>query len=626
MKPTHGLLAGALLLALAIPAFAADAPPPKTLADLDRALARFVADGKIPGAAVAIIENGRVVLAKGYGFADVAVKIPATADTPFRAGSISKSVTSIAVMTLVEQHRLALDAPLATLLPEVRFDNPWEKTDPVRLVNLLEHTTGWPDISTRVLAKDEKAWSTLQGVRFTMQEFVSRWKPGTFTVYNNAGPAVAGVAIEKASGRSFDDYTRDAILRPMGMAAADFDLPPDLARRIARSYGPDGSPTPYQYIVLKPAGSLNVSARELAQLARFYLGRGTVDGRRILSPESVARIERAQSNLGAKYGFHNSYALGNAVFPDAGITFRGHNGSIDSFTAVMGYSTRNNSGYVLMANGGEGVDFATPIAHAVQAYLARGLPLGAPPIAKVPQALLETYAGYYWTITPSNALTRPYTDILNINHVAAGDGKLVVSALAGLVGATAMVPVDAHGFRRLDRQDASLAFVEDGGRVYKIGAFNAQVNVPSWVVAAVFATLIAIVLGTVIGLFMLFVPGLLRLILKRPVAPGTWLLRLLPLASLAALVATFAMPFAAISDSGATAVRQISEIGPYSLTILLCSVLFPLLAVAGLVLSVRTGGVSRFVRAYAGLTSLALTVAGIYAASIGWFALRTWTM
>jgi len=623
MHASKAFWAAAILLAASGTALAA---PPRTIPELDRALAAKFAEGHIPGASVAIIQDGQVVFAKGYGYADVARKIPATADTPFRAGSISKSITSIAAMTLVERHRLALDMPLKTFAPEVPFQNPWEKTDPVRLVNLLEHTTGWPDIGTRVLSKDEKSWSVLQGVQFSSGDFVSRWKPGHFTVYNNAGPAVAALAIEKATGTDFDSYAQDAVLRPMGMASASFDLPPDLAARIAKSYGPDGSVTPYQYIVLKPAGSLNLSARELAQLARFFIGRGTVDGRTILSPDSVARIERGESNLGWTSGFKGAYGLGNAIFPDSGPTFRGHNGSIDSFTAVMGYNIRCRCGYVLMANGGDGVDFATPTAHLVQEFLTKGMPLDAPPTVKLDRADLEKYAGFYWTITPPNAMIQPYTDILNISHVTAADGKLVVGALGGIVGDTDFVPTDARNFRRLDRQDASLAFIEDGGRVYKIGAFNAQVKVAAWVFVAVAATLITIVLGTLIGLFLLFVPGVLRLILKRPVLPGTWPLRLVPLVAVGAFLATFAMPFAVISDSGATAIHQIADIGWYSLAIMAASIAFPLLAVLGLVLSVRGSGVSRFVRLYAGATSLALTTAAVYAASIGWFAVRTWTM
>ena len=531
MHKIIGFLAGIVLLASTNLA-AADGAPPRTIEDLDRQLAVIFANDKIPGASFALIENGKVTFAKGYGYADVARKIPATADTPFRAGSISKAITSIAVMTLVEQHKLSLDAPLATLAPEVHFVNPWEATNPVRLVNLLEHTTGWPDIGTRVLAKDEKNWSVLQGVQFSSRDFVSRWKPGYFTVYNNAGPAVAAVAIEKVTGKDFDAYARDAVLRPMGMAIADFDLPPDLAARIAKSYAPDGEITPYQYIVLKPAGSLNVSARELAQLARFYIGRGTVDGRRILSPESVARIERGESNLGAKFGFTGAYGLGNAAFPDTGVTFRGHNGSIDSFTSVMGYTLRNNSGYVLMANGGEGVDFAQPAAHLIQTYLTRSLPLGAPPTVKLSDAALQTYVGFYRTITPPNDLLRPYVEIAGITRVQAAPGKLIVSG-------NDWQPVSAHSFRRADRENASLAFVEDGGHIYKIGAFNAQVKEPFWRVLAIWLVAGVLVLGGLTGIVLLILRGVGRM-RGRVGVRGGLMLRLLPLLGLAALAANAA--------------------------------------------------------------------------------------
>jgi CubicO group peptidase (beta-lactamase class C family) len=619
MNRIIGFWAGIVLLALTNFA-AADAapPPPKNIQELDRQLEAIFDKDNIPGVSFALIENGKVTFAKGYGYADLARKIPATADTPFRAGSISKAITSIAVMTLVEQHKLSLDAPIASLVPEVHFVNPWEATDPVRLVNLLEHTTGWPDISTRVLAKDEKTWSNMQGVQFVSSEFVSRWKPGYFTVYDNAGPPVAALAIEKVTGKDFDAYARDAVLRPMGMATADFDLTPDLAARIAKSYAPDGTITPYQYIVLKPAGSLSISARELAQLARFYIGRGTVDGRRILSPESVARIERGESNLGAKFGFTGAYGLGNAALPDTGITFRGHNGQIDSFSSVLGYALRNNSGYVLMANGGQGVDFAQPAAHLIQTYLTRGLPLDPKPTVKVSQAELDNYAGFYRTITPPNNLLRPYVEAIIITHVTAGPGKLVLNG-------NDWFPVGPHSFRRFDREDASLAFVEDGGNVYKIGAFNAQVKERLWVVIGVWSIAALLVLGAVTGIIALVVWIVARW-RGRLATFGGLGMRLLPLAGIAALAANVMLPLMAISGSGTSAIHQLADIGPYSLTILACSVLYPLFGAIGLVLAYRRSDAHWFIRAYVGLTSAALLCVTGYAIAIGWFAMRTWAM
>jgi CubicO group peptidase (beta-lactamase class C family) len=594
------------------------APVPTSIPELDRRLAALFKENGIPGGSVAIIQNGEVTFAKGYGYADVSRKVAATADTPFRAGSISKGVTSVAVMTLVEQKKLALDTPIATLVPEIHFANPWETTDPVRLVHLLEHTTGWPDISTRCLAKDEKSWSTLQGVQFASADFVCRWKPGRFTVYNNAGPAVAGYAIEKVTGQSFDAYTRDAVLRPMGMATADFALTPDLAARISKSYARNGTETPYQYIVLKPAGSLNVSARELAQLARFYLGRGTVDGRRILSPESVDRIERGESNLGARFGFPYAYGLGNAAFWDTGVTFRGHDGSIDSFTSVLGYNVRTRTGYVLLANGGEGIDVATPIAHLVQAFLTNGIAMTPPQTVSVSQNELQRYAGLYRTITPPNDLLRPYTEILGLTRVSAGNGRLVVSG-------NDFLPTAPHSFRRYDREEASLAFLEDAGSVYKIGAFSAQQKEPLWRIVIIWITGGLVVLGAVIGIVML-IPWIVSAGRGRLAARGGLTMRLLPLAAIVTLAVMFVLPFVAFTGSGTTAVRQLAEPSLYSIAILACSVLYPLLALICLVMAVRRRSAAVFARVYCGATSIALLVVAGYAAGIGWLALRTWTM
>ena len=620
-KFTGILLAVALLLSPAFVGAAGPArspPPPQTMQELDGQLAALLAKGHIPGATVAIVENGQVTFAKGYGYADVAKKIPATADTPFRAGSISKAITSIAVMTLVERGKLSLDTPVARLVPEVHFSNRWERTDPVLLANVLEHTAGWSDIGPRVLIKDERTWSTLRGVQFADSTYVSRWKPGHFMSYDNAGPPVAAVAVEKASGQDFDAYARDAVLRPMGMATADFDLTPDLASRIAKSYGPDGAVTPYQYIVLKPAGSLNVSARELAELVRFYVGRGSVDGRRILSPASVERIEHGETNLGAKYGFSDAYGLGNLPFPDSGVTFHGHNGQIDSFTAVIGYTHRNASGYVLMANGGDGVDIAQPAAHLIQAYLTRKLAIDPTPTIKLSAAELQKYAGFYRPITPPNALLTPYTQTLLLNIVKAEDGKLVMDGIDWW-------PVGPHSFRRADRETPSLAFIEDSGRAYKISAIGASEKEPLWRVGAIWGVALLVPLVTIFGLIML-IPWLIAQARGRLAMRGGLAIRLVPLAGLTALIVNYILPLKAMSGNSVAALRQLADVGPYSLTILACSLIYPVCGAIGIWLAIRGRAAALPARLYAAAASTALLCVTGYAMAIGWFAMRTWTM
>jgi CubicO group peptidase (beta-lactamase class C family) len=604
-------------LAVLATAEAADAPP-QTVNELDARLVEVFAQGHVPGASVAVIEGGKIVLLKGYGYADVAGKVAATPDTIFRAGSISKSFTGIAVMTLVEQNKVDLDATLAELAPEVKFSNPWEKTDPVRLVHLLEHTTGWPDVSLRVYTLDGKGWSTLQGVQEASGEFFSRYRPGHFPVYNNAGPAVAGYILEKASGKTFSAYLRDDVLKPMGMPTSDFDLPPALQARLSKSYEPDGSETPYQYITLPPAGSLATSARELAQIVLFFIGRGTVNGNAVLSPKSVERIEHSESTLASTGGFDSGYGLGNAPFPDNGLNFRGHNGSIDSFTSVFGYRAADGMGFVLLANGGDGVDFTSDATQLVKAYLLRNSTLQTPATTNVPAEELARYAGFYRTITPANRLTQPYTDILGFTHVTALADRLTA-------GGKDFFPFGPHSFRRADRDTPNLGFVEHRGNVYKIGPFSAQLKEPLWKMAVLWLAGALLAVGLALSVVMLPV-WLIALARGRLEQRGGAAVRFVPVLGYIALIATFALPLMQVAASGMIALHRLADVGLYSLTIFVCSIVFPLCAAIGLWLAWRRGGVGRFVKIYATTACLGLAAAAIYAARIGWIGAMTWNM
>ena len=125
---------------------------------------------------------------------------------------------------------------------------------------------------------------------------------------------------------------------------------------------------------------------------------------------------------------------------------------------------------------------------------------------------------------------------------------------------------------------------------------------------------------------MQFLSWVIGKILGRPVAPQTLLMRFVPVVATAAMAAMFALPFMAYADSGASAVRQLAEIGPYSLLIMTRSIVFPLLAVLGLILAIRRADAPWFVRIYVGLWSHGLSAAAAYTVAIGWFAIRTWTV
>lgn len=615
----RSLVLAAASLALAASAPAGNDPTPKSIEELDALLAKQFQADAIPGTAVAIVEDGQISFAKGYGVADKAKATPVTPDTVFRAASISKSFTGIAVMAAVQDGKVALDGRLKDLAPEVKFENPWEEKDPVRLAHLIEHTTGWPDISLRILTMEGKGWSLARGVETASTEFVSRWKPGRFAVYNNAGPAVAGLILEKTTGQDFNAYMRTRVLRPMGIATGDFELTPELAPRLAKSYDLNGRETPFQHIILPPAGSLDVSVKELAQIVRFFLGRGTIDGTQILTPESVSRIERGESTVASAAGFAAyNYGLGNAAFPDKGPQFRGHNGGIDSFTSVYGYSVAANAGYVILANGGNGVDIGRPAAQLIQRYLTRNLKPNSARIVAVDQAKLDTYAGLYRVVTPSNTLTQPYQQILGLRWVSASNGKLTMNG-------TDFFPTSEHTFRRADREAPTAAFVSDGEGTYRFSAFDASVKEPAWRAVLIVATLALLLVGAVSGLVLLPI-WLIALIRGRLADRGGVLVRILPLLAIGAMLTTFALPFSYLGTGAIPDALALVTPGAYSYAIFAFSVAFPLLGALGLWRGVVTGDANLFIRGYAVLTSLAVLLFSLYCATIGWIGAQTWAM
>jgi CubicO group peptidase (beta-lactamase class C family) len=398
----------ALLLSWALgPAVAAEAVEAgsQNLRALEAAVIRTLQTERVPGAAVVVIEGGRVVLALDFGVADLATGQKVTPETVFRAGSISKTFTAMAALALVEEGRLSLNMPMAQLLPEWAHDNPWAKSHPVRLGHLLEHSAGLDDIRYRHYLLDSATLPLNQALP-AFGPYAVRWQPGAGTSYSNAGPVVAGRAIELAAGTDFVRFMTERISAPLGMNSARWTRSPDIAQRLSKSYGSDlRTPEPFVDTPARPSGSLNISARDLALLPRMLLGRGTLDGVQVLRPEAVLRMETPMTRAEA-LAPNPGLGWGLGLQPDAkGRTvFYGHDGSIDGFVARFAYSPALNAGYVVMVNALS--EAPLTVAAQVREYLERD---AAPPALRgepVSAAERAAWAGQYQSITPRQELLR----------------------------------------------------------------------------------------------------------------------------------------------------------------------------------------------------------------------------
>ncbi|MEX8549031.1 MAG: serine hydrolase domain-containing protein [Mucilaginibacter sp.] len=186
---------------------------------IDSLMKVFMLKNSVPGASVAIVKNKTIVWEKGYGMADIEKSVPATASTVYRLASVSKPITAVAVMQLVEQGKIALDSPIQKYVPAFPI-----KKYPITTRELLSHMTG-----IRHYQGDEfnitRSYKTLTEALDIFKNDSLLQKPGEQQIYSTYGYTLLGVIIEAVSGKTFMDYLKDNIFKPAGMTHTYEDEP-----------------------------------------------------------------------------------------------------------------------------------------------------------------------------------------------------------------------------------------------------------------------------------------------------------------------------------------------------------------------------------------------------------------
>lgn len=283
---------------------------------LDGVLAQQMADYSIPGASVAVVKDGALLFAKGYGYADLEQQRAVVADeTLFRVGSISKLFTWTAVMQLVELGKLNLHADVNTYL--TTFKVPATYPQAITLAHLMTHSAGFEERQLGLSVLNAADLVPLE--TYLANDMPARiYPPGTVTAYSNYGTVLAGYIVEKVSGVPFAQYVKTHILQPLNMIESTFqqELSPDLLAKRAISYefinDDDGAGSfqalPYEYFQAEPAAGLSTTATDMANFMIAHLQDGRFGQARILQTETAQEMHRQQfSNdprvAGMTYGF-----------------------------------------------------------------------------------------------------------------------------------------------------------------------------------------------------------------------------------------------------------------------------------------------------------------------------------
>jgi CubicO group peptidase (beta-lactamase class C family) len=306
----------------------ASAPPaPANLGEFRQRAQSLMTDAHIPGAGMVLVRDGKPIWVGGLGLADKASGRKVDADTAFRIGSISKSFLAIAILRQVERGTMHLDDKLSDIAPEIAIDNPWEATDPVRVVHVLEHTAGFDDMHFRHMRPDPAAHGTLQQMRLFAPEFHVRWRPGERMSYSNPGYGLAAYLLEKTTGRRAQDVIDDEVLRPLGMTHTVWERG-KAGPRLASGYSPDGTRTQaWEELSMPAVGGLISTPSDMAKYLAFYMSSGA-SAPGILTQRSLLRMETSGTALSARSGLAAGYGIGNVENERDGWRVRGHSGGI----------------------------------------------------------------------------------------------------------------------------------------------------------------------------------------------------------------------------------------------------------------------------------------------------------
>ena len=308
----------------------------------------------IAGATVSVVKDGKLLFAKGYGYADVEKQKPVSAqETLFRPGSISKLFTWTAIMQLYEQGKLDLDRDVNEYL-DYKIPDAFGK--PITLKNIMTHTPGFEE--------QIKDLFTVGNSKPVLGEYLKThipgrvYPPGRVPAYSNYATAVAGYIVERVSGRPFDEYVAENILKPLKMTRSTFSqpLPSELAPLMSNGYRlGSGSAEAFEVVNPYPAGSLSSSATDMAQFMIAHLQDGQLGDARILKPETArlmhSRLFALDDAANAMcYGFYEESKNGQRIIGHGGDTVYFHSDLHLVLDQKLGFFVSYNSA----GNGGSG--------------------------------------------------------------------------------------------------------------------------------------------------------------------------------------------------------------------------------------------------------------------------------
>jgi CubicO group peptidase (beta-lactamase class C family) len=437
---------------------------PDELADfIDPIFAQHMDEHEIPGAAFSLVKDGEIFLSRSYGYADRENDIPVEPErTIFDLGSIGKLFTATAVMQLVEQGLIDLDADVNEYLTEFQVPDTFD--EPITMSHLLTHTPGFDERFYGLGLAPGPDEITPLGEHLASSLPPRIRPPGEQNQYSNAGMALAGHIIETVSGQTFEDYVTEHVLEPLGMDRSTYGLPEHLVPDMAIAYEtfPPARFDPYEtwHLNQKPAAGVRSTVIDMTQFVLAHLNGGEVDGVRILEEETVAEMHRLQFTghpnvSGSAYGFVEHRAGDRRGLH--------HGGQWVGFSSLLYLLPDEDVGFIVSYNNGAGI-FAQ--GELFEALLARYFPTDTfQTDAAVGQVVSDVAGTYRWNrIDHHTFMSLPSMLVAQTLEVESGpNGTITTRMSPALIPDSEWVEIAPGVFGRVGTADIIAFDVDPGG-------------------------------------------------------------------------------------------------------------------------------------------------------------------
>ncbi len=342
----HLITIGALLLSILT--FQAQTTNENNLiATIDKETPVSMQKHKVPGLAIAIIKNGKVILKKGYGFSNVAAQKKVTTKDGFNIGSISKMFTAWGIMKLVETGKVSLDAPISTYLKSWKLPSSSFDTSKITIRNVLNHSAGLTVHGYNGYNSKKEVptlINSLNGTKNADEKVTLFAAPNTKWKYSGGGYSMLQLLIEDVSGMSFEKFMKRNIFKPLKMKHTSFTIDKKIIKNTAKAYDEEAKLIPLRLFAAKAAAGLHTTLEDLILFAQ-----ATINNNKVLSARSIEIMTKATKVSRGNYGF--GYMIMNR-FGD--FTLTGHGGSNEGWHSGFMLDLKSKSGFIILTNGSNG--------------------------------------------------------------------------------------------------------------------------------------------------------------------------------------------------------------------------------------------------------------------------------